>query len=171
MIFSRLLGTTYFASGHNLRARSKGQSMAEVAIALPLLLMLVSGLLDLGRLYYAYVGLEDAAAEAALFLAVSPNCANPSDGANCADPNNALYRAHLAGGPTGFLDFSTISTSVTSVDDEPVPNGIRDIGDTITVTMDYPFELLTPIMPKITGVNPLMLEATAAQVIVQNPND
>lgn len=152
------------------RNRNRGQSTAEVAIAFPVLLLLISGLLDLGRLYYAYVGLEDAAAEAALFLAVSPECETSADGSNCTDPNNALYRAQQAGGPSGFLTFNTISTTITSTDDEPFPNGVRDIGDTVTVTMEYPYTLLTPIMPKIAGVNPITLRAIATQVIVQNPD-
>lgn len=148
----------------------RGQSLAETAIVFPILLLLVSGLLDLGRLYYVYVGLQDATAEAAIFLAVSPECETSADGSACADPNNALFRAQNAGGPSGILDFSSITTSITYTDDEPTPNGIRDIGDSVTVTMDYPFEFVTPIMPQISGVNPITLRAIASQVIVQNPD-
>lgn len=148
----------------------RGQSLVETAIVFPVLLLLLSGLLDLGRLYYVYVGLQDATGEAALFLAVSPECETSADGSSCTDPNNALFRAQNAGGTTGVIDFSTITTNITYTDDEPTPNGIRDIGDTVTVTMDYPFEFLTPIMPKISGANPITLRAISSQVIVQNPD-
>lgn len=150
--------------------RKRGQSVAEVAVAFPVLLLLISGLLDLGRLYYAYVALEDATGEAALFLAVNPECETSADGAICADPNNAFFRARNAGGTTGVIDFSTITTNITYTDDEYPANGARDIGDTITVTMEYPFEFLTPIMPKISGANPITLRAISSQVVVQNPD-
>lgn len=148
----------------------RGQSLAETAIVFPILLLLLSGLLDLGRLYYVYVGLQDATGEAAIFLAVNPECETSADGADCADPNNALFRAQNAGGPTGVLDFSSMTTTITYTDDEPTPNGIRDIGDSVTVTMEYPFEFVTPIMPQISGVNPITLRAISSQIIVQNPD-
>lgn len=150
--------------------RRRGQSMAELAISFPILLLMLSGLLDLGRMYYIFVSLQDAAAEAALFLSVSPECQTSADGADCADPNNAFFRAQNAGGTTGVIDFSTITTDITYEDDEPVPNGIRDIGDTVTVRMEYPFEFITPIMPRIASVNPITLTAVSAQTIVQNPD-
>jgi Flp pilus assembly protein TadG len=144
--------------------------MAELAISFPILLLMLSGLLDLGRMYYIFVSLQDAAAEAALFLSVSPECQTSADGTDCADPNNALFRAQNAGGTTGVIDFATITTTITYEDDEPVPNGIRDIGDIVTVRMEYPFEFITPIMPKIASVNPITLTAISAQTVVQNPD-
>ena len=57
----------------------RGQSLAETAIVFPILLLLLSGLLDLGRLYYVYVGLQDATGEAAIFLAVNPECETSAD--------------------------------------------------------------------------------------------
>ncbi len=44
----------------------RGQSMVEMALGFVLLLIVLSGLLDVGRAFYIYVALEDAAGEAAL---------------------------------------------------------------------------------------------------------
>jgi len=51
-----------------------GQSLVEVALVLPILLVILSGLVDLGRVYFTFVALEDAAAEGALYLSLFPDC-------------------------------------------------------------------------------------------------
>jgi Flp pilus assembly protein TadG len=161
-------------AGRETHKRRRGQSMVELAISFPILLLMLSGLLDLGRMYYVFVALQDATAEAALFLSVSPECQTSADTIpgllDCTDPNNAFFRAQNAGGTTGVINFSAINTTITYMDDEPIPNGIRDIGDTVTVKMEYPFEFITPIMPRIAAINPITLTAVSAEIIVQNPD-
>ncbi len=141
----------------------QGQSLVEITVGFTVLLILVSGLLDLGRAYYTYVALEDGAGEAALYLSINPGCWEPADGAECADPNNALYRARNAGG--GFVEWSAALISV----DPPAAEDRDEIGDTVTVTIEYDYELLTPIIPRIAGVNPIKLRGQASQIIVVEP--
>ena len=43
--------------------KEKGQSLVEFALLLPILLIILIGVVDLGRMYYAYVVITDAAAE------------------------------------------------------------------------------------------------------------
>ena len=53
----------------------RGQSIVELALLFPLLmmlLMLLMGLLDLGRAYYIMVALRDAAEEGASYAAIQP---------------------------------------------------------------------------------------------------
>ncbi|MGI8533434.1 MAG: TadE family protein, partial [Candidatus Limnocylindrales bacterium] len=54
--------------------------MAEFALVLPVFLLIVGGALDLGRLFYAYVGIENAAREGALYGASDPRCSDTKDG-------------------------------------------------------------------------------------------
>jgi len=49
-----------------------GQSLVEVALALPVLLLIVIGLIDVGRIYAYAVSTTNAAREAALFAARTP---------------------------------------------------------------------------------------------------
>lgn len=149
--------------------RQRGQSLAELAIGFTVLVLLASGLLDLGRTYFVHVALEDGAGEAALFLSINPNCVLPSDGPQCADPNNAMWRARYAGGSgTGsFVDWSTISDDDIDVSIINTSGDDSLVGDTVRVTITYQFPLLTPIIPQIAGANPIPLRGEAVQFIVK----
>src|SRR5258708_6394373 len=50
----------------------RGQSLVELALAMPVLLLLLLGTVDLGRAYYTYVAAENAAREGARYAASSP---------------------------------------------------------------------------------------------------
>ncbi len=145
------------------RDTEAGQSLVEFTIGLIVLLVLVSGLLDLGRIYFTYVALEDGAGEAALYLAINPACPNAAAGTQCADPNNAEYRARHAG--SGMVDWQATNIMI----DIPIDaqgNAIYNVGEPVSVTISYPFQLLTPIIPKIAGINPITMSTHASQVII-----
>ena len=65
------------------RDRSRGQSVVEFALVLPILLLLLAATIDFGRLFYAYVAVENAAKEGALYGARSPLCDDATN-VNCA---------------------------------------------------------------------------------------
>lgn len=48
-------------------SRQRGQALAELALVLPLLVLLMVGTVDLGRLFYAFQSVENAAATGALY--------------------------------------------------------------------------------------------------------
>src|SRR5882757_3411261 len=94
-----------FLSEHQIEKLQRGQSLVEMSIGFVVLLIILSGLLDIGRAYFIYIAMEDAAGEAALYLSIDPECKTTADTnllhdppINCADPNNADYRARNAGG-------------------------------------------------------------------------
>src|SRR5688500_9068621 len=57
-------------TGTSPHGKQLGQSLAELALLLPLLLTLVLGTLDIGRAFYTYVALTNAAREAARYGAL-----------------------------------------------------------------------------------------------------
>ena len=140
-----------------------GQSLIEMALGLVILLLLLSGLLDLGRVYFVYVALEDGAGEAALYLAINPACPTAAAGSQCADPNNAEYRARFGGGSEVDWSIATIKIDIPT---DALGNSVYDVGEPVSVTIEYPFQLLTPIIPKIAGLNPITLYTHASQVII-----
>lgn len=129
------------------RHSERGQSLVEFAIMLPVLLIILAGVLDLGRLYYAYVAVTDAAAEGASYAAIKP------------DDSAGIYkRAQAASGGQVQL-----APELVHVDPDPPPT---QSGAPVTVTVAYTFTLLTPMMRAIVPDSTLLLQAQANQVVL-----
>ena len=80
-----------------LAAEERGQSLVEVALTLPLLLLIVIGLVDVGRVYGYAISATSAAREAAIFAARTPTALA---GDICQQARNELG----AGGATNACD-------------------------------------------------------------------
>jgi Flp pilus assembly protein TadG len=150
--------------GHNGRRSryERGQSLVEMTVGFVIILIVLMGLLDLGRVYFIYVALEDGAGEAALYLSIEPGCSHSTDDPNplitgeCNDPNNAEYRARTSGGAN--VDWSNATITI----DSPVIS----VGEPVSVRIEYPFKLVTPLISEIALVNPITLTVEASQIIV-----
>ena len=71
----------------------RGQSIAEFAIVLPILLILVLGSFDLGRLFFAYISVSNAARNGVQYASASPDAPTDVDGirgAAVADTNGLV---------------------------------------------------------------------------------
>lgn len=139
------------------RKLQRGQSLVELSLSMVLFLMLFMGVMDLGRAYFIYVALEDSAGEAAIFLAITPDCAEPNE-AQCADPNNARYRAEHAADE--YFDWSSADIQIRYL------TGERGVGNTVEVEIRYPFTLYMPIITNIVGADTLTISAKATQTIM-----
>jgi len=148
----------------------KGQSVVEFVLMLPLLLIILAGLLDVGRLYYAYVAVTDAAAEGATYGAVYPPLAAAST-CELAQPGDCppdaprdidclCVRAREATRGLVELEAGAISVACPGCI-EPQPSG-----STITVTVTYSFTLATPLVNTIVGGGVLPLRAVASEAVV-----
>lgn len=69
--------------------RSRGQSLVELALLLPILALLLIGALDLGRVFFATVQLTNSVREGASFGQTSPSAVNST---NTPDPDNILFK-------------------------------------------------------------------------------
>ncbi|MGJ3238815.1 MAG: TadE family protein [Anaerolineae bacterium] len=153
----------------------KGQSLVEFAITLPVLILILSGLLDLGRLYYTFIALEEAVAEAALYLAISPTCPEANTNPRCDNPNNAIYRAVNSGNDEfdpALAEWNIPWTAQKGADGwtEPFEQGCASIGCNVLVQVEYPFEVLTPGIQSFLDntENTITLSTQASQIIVFN---
>jgi hypothetical protein len=152
----------------NARAE-QGQSLLEMCFGFVVLIMILSGVIDIGRAYFTYVALEDSAGEAVLFLSAFPECPESTSGPNCDDPNNARWRAIHAGGEGGDL----VDWAGATFDFDCTKNdGVTDVacddiqtGDIANVTITYNFPLLSPIIPEINGSPTLVLTSEASQLV------
>jgi hypothetical protein len=171
------------------RAQKKelGQALIEMAITAPVLILILSGLLDLGRVYYTFIALEEAAAEAARYMAISPYCDDDTapGGQQCVDPNNALYRGLRAGNdeydeallewniPYDLTDPIRADIIVENEFDDPFEQcgGNISIGCVVTVQLSYEFEFITPGIQNIAravtgGTGTLDLRVQATEIMV-----
>jgi Flp pilus assembly protein TadG len=126
--------------------KERGQGLVEFAIILPILLIILSGVLDLGRLWYAYVAVTDAAAEGATYAAMLPE-----------DVSGVYQRAQEASGGLVNIDPNGVSVEY--------PPTVAS-GAPVTVTVIYTFTLATPFLHAIVPDGRLPLVARANEAIL-----
>lgn len=142
----RIVGTTRELPNKARRSRYQhGQALVELTLLFPLLLLLLVGAIDLGRVYYAYITITNAAREGARYGASYP----------LTDANIQQAAVNEAAS-SGF----TISPSNVSV---VRPSGYAP-GDTITVTVSVNFSLITTY---IFGLGTIHLSNSASMAILQ----
>lgn len=134
-------------TGRLNRSRQSGQSLVEMAISLTMLLMLMAGVLDIGRAYYTYLSLRDAAAEGAAYGSIHPT-----------DTSGIIDRV-VGESPGGVVNWgaSTVTTDI-------LVKNCR--GGGIKVKVDYSYTLLTPFIGSIVGSQTLPLSATVVNTIL-----
>lgn len=143
-----------------------GQSLVEFSLMVIFLAVLLMGVLDLGRAYFTYLALKDAAAEGAYFGSAYPQCVDANGLANdspaCAGTHNIPYRVENSAVQGGLVDWSAASINVT------VPS--LQAGDELTVTVAYQYQLITPFVGAIANSQTLTLTASSAATIIRVPN-
>ena len=121
----------------DLRNAEDGAELIEMAIVLPLLLLLIMGLVDFGFLFQRYVVLTNAAVEGAR-VASLPGYTNADVSARVAD-------YVTKGGITGPVNTNTVGVAL------PGPGGGAWPGSQVTVTHVYNYEYVGPIAALFSG--------------------
>jgi Flp pilus assembly protein TadG len=153
------------AAGHH----HAGQSLVEFTVMVVFLLVLLMGVFDLGRAYFSYLALKDAAAEGAYYGSAFPQCASAS-GLNsrnsvvtpaCSGANNIPFRTIQSAPIGGLIDWAHATIQVA--------NPVLAAGVPITVSVSYPYQLLTPIVGAIANSQYITLTARSSAIIVRVP--
>lgn len=145
---------TPFAWRHRRRHRTRGQSLAEFALALPVFLLILLVAIDFGRAFFSYIAINNAARVGANYAAMHPNDTYP----------NATYAAQVntdAGNAfNGVCPLTTGTNFNPMFIDGPDANATtRDLGDSARVGISCTFRPLTPVIGNI--INNVRLQATA----------
>ena len=138
----------------NKQRKEKGQSLVEFALVLPVLLIILSGVLDLGRLYYVYVVLTDSASEGVAYAISNP----PDDPTDPGDPDTAEVIARVQAASSGLVSGEDVANSV-EIDCPTCPNPTS--GETITVTVSCNFAVMTPFVNVLVPDGEIPLHAVA----------
>ena len=135
------------------RSRERGSAMVEAAITIPLLLVLMVGIFEVGRAYQTWQVLTNAAREGAR-MAVTPS-GTPAN-------TTALIRQFMADG-----QLSNSATASVSVDRQASINVNGNPVSASLVTVDYPFNfiMLQPVVRLVvsgaTVGGPITMRATS----------
>jgi Flp pilus assembly protein TadG len=137
----------------DIRKRERGQAMVETAIAIPILLVLMVGIFEVGRAYETWQVLTNAAREGAR-MAVTPSSTVPT--------TTALIRQYMTDG-----QLTKSATANVVVDKTATINVNGTAVSASLVTVDYPFEfiMLQPVVrlmvPGSTAGGPITMRATS----------
>lgn len=133
----------------------RGQSFTEMAISIVFILILLAGIVDLGRMFFVFVALRDAAQEGAAYASFCP-----------ADIPGIQARIRSAStNPVNLYD-TTAVTIIISPDCSLSANAaLCDTGDGLTVTVSSP--TFTMSMPFMGGAN-IPLSAKVTDTILTN---
>jgi Flp pilus assembly protein TadG len=125
------------------RRRSKGQALAEFALVLPLMMVLLLAAADFGRVFQSWVELNQAVRVAANFAAQNPDAwGSPGDAAALAEYDRQV-RTEVAG---------INCTMPTTIPAPSFPSG-TGTGSPATVTITCTFRVMFPILGDIVGDN------------------
>ncbi len=138
------------------RRRNGGQGLAEFAFILPVFVLILAGALDMGRLFYAQISLTNAAREGAFQGAQTPG--SFQQGQPCDTGTNMVVCRVLFETQDSFVEVAPedVSLSCDPANCDPA------LGNTVTVTVEGDFVLLTPILTSFfSGHQSLTLSGTA----------
>ena len=128
--------------------RERGQSLVEAALALPLVIMLMLGMLDLGRAFFILVELNDAADEGAVYAGIDHT-----------DIAGITTRASES------ASLVTISSSDVTLTGPPA----NAVGQPVTVTISISMSLFTPFVSELVGGDEIVLSGRATHPIMVVP--
>ncbi|WP_419955714.1 TadE/TadG family type IV pilus assembly protein [Neobacillus niacini] len=103
-----------------------GQSLVEFALVLPLLVVLLFGIIDFGRIFHAYLTIDHAGREAARAASIGKDETNIK--------NVAVTQGTSIGLTSGQVNVASGSS-----------------GADATITITYPINFLTPVIGDIVG--------------------
>lgn len=133
--------------------RERGQSLVELAIALIILILLLMGVIDLGRAFFTFMTLRDAAQEGAAYGSLFP-----------ADGTGIINRVRNA--TDAPIDMTSADITVTAT----VVGGDACAGSGMRVDVNYEnFPLTMPLFQAVMGRSTIPLHAWVTDEILRPP--
>lgn len=131
--------------------RRSGQAIVEFALAIPIFVLLVFGLIDVGRLVYVNNAVAQAAREAARWGSVQSRSAD------------ATSQATIADRATGSLTAVPAPTATVTCEESGITGAGCQSGDFLVVSVESQVRMLTPVIGQLVG--PMTVSSTARVVI------
>ena len=120
------------------RKSEHGQALVEMALVLPLFFLLLFGVIEMGRIGYAYISVSNAAREGGRVATI---------GGTDLDINSSIKNAAAS------LDPASLTITITPTQDQ------RQSGQAVTVSVSYPVQLIIPLISNILP-NPVVVSSS-----------
>jgi Flp pilus assembly protein TadG len=177
-----LLGDITMKKQTGNNAKEQGQSLVELSMSLVVLLILVAGLVDLGRAFFTYIALRDAAQEGASYAAVVNDEALESGDVStyCSAISNRVIVTTTSfgdgiatsSGPVNLQSLTdggelSVTTLINGTDCANISPADVCMGGAVSVEVSYDhFPLTMPLIGTILGRQDLALSATVVDTIL-----
>jgi hypothetical protein len=139
-----------------VKKRERGQSFTEFAITFSFMMLLLAGTVDLGRAFWAFIALRDAAEEGAVYASLYPLDATGIE----------KHVRQSSSDPIDLTDTSAVSITIT-----PLGGLCADAAgfNAIDVAVSYDFQLTMPLIGIIIPSQMLPLTAHVNNTILRPP--
>lgn len=117
---------------------NRGQGIVELALVLPILVLLLAGMMEFGQIIHEYLVVTEAAREGARAAAVG---------------NNDAVVASTVKAAAATIDKGSLAVSITP--------GVRERGNPVTVAVSNPIQITTPLISVFFPSNPYIVQGAA----------
>jgi Flp pilus assembly protein TadG len=143
--------------------RSRGQSIVELALILPIFIVLLAAGADLARLFHSQVAIESAARAGVLEAATNPT--SFVQGQACNVLTNRVTCAVLTESSGSFMTIAPADITLTC---NPTPC-VEALGNEVRVTVVGHFSLMTPILSAFLGGSSVTFSQSATAQLAVRP--
>lgn len=132
-----------------------GQSLVELAVIVVLLLIIISGVVEVGMIAYQYIIMHDAAQEGATYASIYPN--------SCEEIESRI-RSNLAQLDTSRMQIEILINGNTCT---PCPQRVQS-GSTVQITVTDPaFPITTPFIGTFLGRQSIQIRAVIKNTVIR----
>lgn len=138
----------------SIKSGQKGQSLVEVALVLPVLIILLFGIMEGGRLFGGYIELQSAARDAARYASIHSKDFTPAEAAAWGTANLPAYiNSRLVLLNPSNLTFSLFKDASVAADTK------------INLSLNYQMEMMTPFVGSILSNNTGIVNLSASMTM------
>ncbi len=150
----------------NPHRNERGQSLVELAISLPVLILILLGTVDFGMAIFSYSVLRDAAQEGAFYGSFNPsNKAEIENRARNISPHKEDGRSASI---VNLRDKELVKVTVKAIGNSC--QGItNEKANSMQVSVSYKYPILMPFAGQVIGSPTISLTGTATNIILQPP--
>lgn len=144
----------------------RAQSLVELAVALPVLVLILLGTVDFGMAIFSYAVLRDAAQEGALYGSFNPG--NKGEIENRARSISPRAEDAIYSSPINLRDKTLVLVKIKALG-AYCQGSTHGVANSIQVNVSYNYPLIMPFMGPLLNTETISLTGTATNIILQPP--